>query len=74
MIPQRQGDGCTGFVVGFQVRQFVGAFVAFARTVLSDAADQVQLVLQAELDALRELPPGQALERVLSWFSLGGEA
>jgi hypothetical protein len=30
--------------------------------------------LRAELDALRELPPGQALERVLAWFSLGGEA
>lgn len=46
-----------------------------------EAADQLPGVqvqppddLQAELDALRELPPGQALERVLSWFSLGGEA
>jgi hypothetical protein len=46
-----------------------------------EAADQLPGVqvrtpddLQAELDALRKLPPGQALERVLSWFSLGGDA
>jgi hypothetical protein len=34
---------------------------------------QTPVDLQAELEALRVLPPGQALERVLTWFTIGEE-